>query len=112
MKVLTGIPHDKVPFYINASDVILLTSVHEGWPNIIKEGLSCNVPFVSTDVSDLRTIALDAANCFVEDADPQKLADSLIESLKIGKVVNLRQFVEFSEMKKIAKRLIALYQEI
>ena len=37
-----------------ASDITLLTSRHEGSPNVIKESLWCGTPVFSTDVGDVR----------------------------------------------------------
>ena len=47
-----NVAHGKVPLYINASDVVILTSEREGSPNIIRESLACGVPVVSFDVGD------------------------------------------------------------
>lgn len=33
--------------YINASDLLLITSIHEGWPNVVKEALICGCPICS-----------------------------------------------------------------
>lgn len=96
--VMNNIPHENVNNFVNQADVILLTSTHEGWPNVVKESLACNVPFVATDVSDLKEIADVTANCFVVDADPVKLAEAVIKTISIGKTQNLRQFVEPFEM--------------
>ncbi|MEA5409980.1 glycosyltransferase [Haloarculaceae archaeon H-GB2-1] len=39
-----------MPVWMNAADVLLLTSKREGFPNTVKEALACNLPVVSTDV--------------------------------------------------------------
>lgn len=106
-----NISHDLVPYYINSSDLILLTSTHEGWPNIIKEGLACNIPFVSTDVSDLRKISSKTSLCYICSDTPKEIASKMIESLLSPIKEDLRKHVMFMDMKKIAKKLVAIYQE-
>lgn len=53
LKMLSGVSREKVRDTIAESDSIALASTHEGWPNIIKEGLLLGRPFVATNVSDL-----------------------------------------------------------
>jgi len=110
--MLTGKPHDEIPIWLNASDVVLLTSTHEGWPNIIKEALACNVPFVSTDVSDLRAIAAAEPNCHVADATPEDLARGLADALHHGRTTTLRRHAEAMDVKENARRLIQLYDHV
>lgn len=50
---LQRIPHHEVSIWLNASDVVLLTSLDEGSPNIIKEALACDLAVVSVDVGDV-----------------------------------------------------------
>lgn len=109
---LTGKAHDEIPLWLNACDVVLLTSTHEGWPNIIKEALACNVPFVSTDVSDLRAIAAVEPNCCVADAVPEDLAHGLASALHHGRTTTLRRHAEAMDVKENARRLIQLYDRV
>lgn len=113
MKYMHGIEHAKVPLFINASNVILLTSTHEGWPNIIKEGLACNIPFVSTDVSDLKNISKATTNCFVCPDSAKTLADKIITSVKNNKDNNnLRKFMSNMEINVIATQIRNVYIQI
>src|SRR5947209_16685032 len=54
--VAHGLPQATVVQYINASNVIMLPSIHEGSPNIVKETMACNVPVVSTNVGDVAQV--------------------------------------------------------
>jgi len=112
LKILTGVPHDKVSLWVNACDVTLLTSSHEGWPNIIKESLACNVPFVSTDVSDLRAIADAEPGCTVADATPEALCEALLQTLDRDPPGDLRRHVARMGVGETARRLVALYAEL
>ena len=112
LRVLSGVPHRMVPQHINASDLVLLTSTHEGWPNIIKESLACNVPFVATDVSDLHLVAAQERSCHISTADPGILAKNIVEVLGCSRPKNLRRYVEVMGQETTARRLLRVYDQV
>lgn len=111
MHFMQGFSHEDVVNMVNASDVIFLTSQYEGWPNIVKEGLSCNVPFVSTEVSDLKKVSRNTGNCFVCSDDEQVLANKVMESLNRPYEILRDQALEF-ELGKNVRMLEDVYLEI
>ena len=107
-------PFDKMKLYFNAADVLLLTSLHEGSPNVIKEALVCNLPIVSTDVGDVKWLLGDLAGCFLTSFDPVDVADKLKKALEFNSPTNGRQRITELELdsESVAKKIISLYKEI
>lgn len=112
LRLATNLPHDKLPTFVAACDVILCTSRYEGWPNSIKEALACNVPFVSTDVSDLNEIAQRESTCRVCRADPQVIADNICEVLAEPEPRDLRHYVRGMSLDAISEKLISIYSTL
>src|SRR4030042_595614 len=67
--------------YLNAADVLVLTSFKEGSPNVIKEAMACNCPIVSTDVGDVRELIENLKGCFITSFDPTDVANKIILAL-------------------------------
>lgn len=111
LKVATGIQHDQMPYFVSCCDVALTTSVHEGWPNCIKEALACNIPFVATDVSDLAEISKRESSCRVCSDDPFEIADGIINALTSPKS-NLRQYVQGMDIQIASGKLLKLYENL
>jgi teichuronic acid biosynthesis glycosyltransferase TuaC len=112
LRVATNLPHADLPLFTAACDVILCTSETEGWPNCVKEALACNIPFVATDVSDLREIADADPRCRVCPPDPAILAENLVEVLANGDNRGLRGHVESMSMDKLSDQLIGAYESL
>ena len=66
-----------VPEIVASSDVLLVTSVHEGFPNAVLEAMACGTAVVSTDYSDVRRI-LPVAETVVGSRDERDLADAVL----------------------------------
>lgn len=59
LRTLHGVPYEEMPLYLNASDVVLVTSEREAGPMIVKEAAACDVPVVATDVGFTREVLAD-----------------------------------------------------
>src|SRR5205085_11535463 len=60
--------------YINACNALILPSIAEGSPNIVKETMACNVPVVATNVGDVAQVIGRTQGCSVCDSNPEALA--------------------------------------
>ncbi len=43
-------PHEKIPLWLNAADLLCLPSLMEGCPNVVLEAIACGTPVVATKV--------------------------------------------------------------
>jgi glycosyltransferase involved in cell wall biosynthesis len=112
MHTLSGRLHDEVQLWMGAANVLLMTSTREGWPNVVKEALACNVPFVSTDVSDLAAIAGVEPSCTVAEADARALGAGILNAIDCATPVTLRRHVEPMALTKIAEHVRSIYEEL
>jgi glycosyltransferase involved in cell wall biosynthesis len=106
------VPYNRVPTWINAAHALLLTSLHEGSPTIVKESLACNVPVVSTDVGDVRERIHGVSGCAVIDDNPQALAHALRAACLARNRSDGRSRVEELSLSRTAGRLKDFYTEV
>ena len=109
---ITGIPTGQMPIWLNAGDAVLLTSMHEGSPNIIKEALACGLPVVSVDVGDVAEQIKSVAGCHLAQAEPVDLAAKLSLVWRRGRRLAIENRHEKLSVLSIAERLKVFYQEI
>lgn len=111
--ILDGEPIERVPLYINAADVVLLTSVHEGSPNIVKEALACNRPVVTVRVGDVEERLKTVAECVVcEDDKPETIAVALTRVLgRTGLEFDGRKHVLQLDEERTTASVVRVYQE-
>ncbi len=109
--ILDNIAPNLMPFYLNAANVLLLCSNHEGSPNIVKEALACNRPVVSTDVGDVRERFRAVKGLFLVRQHPLDIAEALTMAMSL-KRSNGRDFIMNLSEEMVAKQLFCLYQSI
>ncbi len=80
--IMCGVKPQEVPYYINASDFLLLTSDEEGSPNIIREALSLNKSVFSVEVGDAAKQLKGLQNSVIISRDPIKAADTIVSILR------------------------------
>ena len=106
-------PHDDVVRYMCAADALLLTSVSEGSPNVIKEAMACNCPIVSTDVGDVRWVTENVEGTYVADYDDAaSISECIRKALNFNKRTQGREEIVRKGLSTecIADRIIELYR--
>ncbi|MBN1227069.1 MAG: glycosyltransferase family 4 protein [Deltaproteobacteria bacterium] len=83
--ILNNVPQNEVPFYINASDTLILTSRWEGSPNVIKEAMACNCPVVSTKAGDVEWLFGCETGYYIVESKPPDVGEKLKMALAFRK---------------------------
>ncbi len=110
--VASGLPQTKLVQYINASNALILSSIAEGSPNIVKETMACNVPVVSTDVGDVSRVISRTEGCSVCPHDPDALATALEQALRHTEPTTGRADIMHLDRSVVAKQVIAVYEQV
>lgn len=111
LHAIHGVDHELVPFYMYASDVLLLPSKWEGSPNAVKEAMACNLPLVATDVGDVREIIADTEGCFISAENARDFADKIIMALAFRRTKG-RSRVGHLDTGLINKKILDLYEQV
>jgi teichuronic acid biosynthesis glycosyltransferase TuaC len=109
---------EEVLRHLQSLDVLVMTSLIEGSPQIIKEAMACNKPIVSTNVGDVADLLLHVKNCYVINSfesaaflKPIKEIFSLsVEQRKTNGREKLIQMNLGAD--QVAKSVIHLYNEV
>lgn len=113
LKFLDNVKETELNRYYSACDVLLLTSRYEGSPNVIKEAVSCNCPFVATNVGDIYELFGDLSGSYIcNDFSSKLIADNLMKVLSQKSAILSRSKITDLEIssKQIALKLVSIYK--
>jgi len=110
LEALNDTPPEKIVFYLNAADCLLVTSDSEGSPNLVKEALSCNLPVVSVDVGDIAERLNGVFPSTIVERRPEELGKAVAEVVQMNQRSNGRSIISkhLSE-ETIARKMLAVY---
>ena len=112
LHTLGGVERKDMPYYYNASDVVIFTSKGEGSPNVIKEAMACNCKIVSVTVGDVPERFKEVKGCFLCQYQ-HDVARKIMDTLNFPqKEVTSRQSVIYLNTLVIAKRISEIYNSI
>jgi len=103
--------------YYNSADLLVLTSFHEGSPNIIKEAMACNCPIVSTDVGDIPWLFGKTEGHFLASFDPNDFADKIKQAIEFSqkycKTNGRQRIIDLGlESENVANKLVEVYRNL
>jgi len=109
LDVVNGIPHEKIPFYFKAADVLLLTSRWEGSPIVVKEAIASGLPVVSTDVGDVKELVSGTDGCYVTKDSALELSEALKKALEFpGRTDGLKNIAHL-DLSSVSEKLRDVY---
>lgn len=111
--IVNGVNYQEVPYYLNAGNVLLITSAHEGSPTIIKEALACNLPIVAVNVGDVEERISNVKGCIIcYNENPSEIASALSVILeKNERVIGREHVLQFDEM-RLSTKVIEIYKSL
>jgi glycosyltransferase involved in cell wall biosynthesis len=110
--IANGLPQTDLVQYINACNALILSSLSEGSPNIVKEAMACNIPVVATDVGDVAEIIGQTSGCTVCSHVPRDLAAGIESALQWVGPTTGRTDISHLERSVVAKQVIAVYETV
>lgn len=111
--VVKNVVFEELVWYYNATDVMLLTSFHEGSNNSIKEAMACKLPIVSVNCGDAAFRLRNSTNSKVIDSwDSNVLAQELGRVLEKGERETGPDMCYEFEMNYVANSVLEVYKRI
>jgi glycosyltransferase involved in cell wall biosynthesis len=106
-------PHDEIPLWMNACDVLCLPSLSEGMPNVVLEAMACGLPVVASRVGGVPEVVREGVNGLLTPAgDSASLAAALRQALKLRwDVVAIRESVAAFDWGRNAAEMVGALKE-
>jgi glycosyltransferase involved in cell wall biosynthesis len=110
-----GIPNDRVPEYLAASDIFVLPSLSEGFGIVLLEAMAAALPIVATNVTGISSIVKEGVNAFlVEPRDAVQIAEKVTTLLNDPELrhrmsENNRVTVQKYAWERVAKEMEQIY---
>jgi len=103
--------------FVARADVLVLTSVYEGFGNVLIEAMACGTPVVATRSPGTAEIVVAGANGLLVDHDPQAVADAVAQvlddrSLRDRLVAQASIDVQQYALPRVAERYEQLFREL
>jgi teichuronic acid biosynthesis glycosyltransferase TuaC len=107
-------PHNEIPKWMSASDLVVQPSLNEGSPLPVYEAFACGRPVIASRVGGIPELIIsDDYGLLVPPARPEALADALLYGLrKEWDMERIRRYGEKYTWEHVVDRLISLYETV
>lgn len=114
LKVVAGAAPELMPVWMNAADLMIMSSREEGSPNTVKEAMACDLPIVAVRVGDVAEIINGTRHCHLHPPDPAPAAmgASIVEVVQaIPERSNGRACTDHLGLEAVALRVREVYEQ-
>jgi glycosyltransferase involved in cell wall biosynthesis len=108
--LVRGVPRERMPYYMNAADVLVLASVSEGSPNAVKEAMAVNLPVVAVNVGDVAELIGQTEGCYLVASRAEDIAARLVEVCRRGTRTRGRKRMAGYATENAAREIVAVYE--
>jgi glycosyltransferase involved in cell wall biosynthesis len=114
LEAISSCTREEVALRMSASDCLLVTSLHEGSPDLVKEAMSCNLPIVSVPCGDVPERLQGVEPGGVRPYNAVELAKLVESVLHTGNRSNGRErlFEQGLDITSVTKRVLNVYQSV
>jgi glycosyltransferase involved in cell wall biosynthesis len=111
---LWNVAPSQVPLYMNGCNAMLMVSLWEGSPNVVKEAMACNLPIMAAPVGDVASILKGVHECHVLPREEKPLADALVDALARDRPSSGREAIQQQglDLESVADRVMAVYRRV
>jgi glycosyltransferase involved in cell wall biosynthesis len=112
LRVADRVPHDLIPLWLSAADVLVFPSRSEGSPNAVKEAMAAELPIVSSPVGDVPALLGTVPGCFVCPPEPEPMAEAVLSALEVGRTPQARAAITPLALDAVARRVLEVYRRV
>lgn len=107
---IVNVDQKLMPIYFSASDFLLITSIHEGSCNILKEALFCNLKIITTPTGDSALRLKGLTDCLISNSN-REIIDFVLNSSE-NKFIVPKENLDPIDSKNIANKIYNLYKKV
>ena len=112
---LTGyVPHDEIPNYMNACDYFCLSSLREGWPNVLFEAMIFGKPVIATNVGGIpEAVKNENYGILVRPGDAGQMTSAMKKAMETKwDHTRIKAYAEDNSWEKVAIKYNEVYQRL